>query len=560
MKLCIKLLAIMAIMTSCTPWHNQSKLFKLFNGYHLNQDSLRVSINQACETWNRCVWRDEYKPEIFINHILPPQIADEPTEFYWRSDIPQWIDIAETGGNVLELAKEINSKIEIDTRHEDWGNAQMGYTATMSGRFGKCDDRAILTAMAMRAMGIPATFDLIPMWGSGNNGHSFCGVISPDESVLAFQNKRDNGTDVWFTHKVPKVYRRLFFENRESALYAMNNLEDIPELFNDFRLEDVTQRYPIGYQDVRLKSCEKSPNALCYLAVFNPSGWFPIAYGKSDGHEMTFQDIGNGYGSDGNTSLKGDDIGEGILYLPCFYNNGIIPASAPVIVSNKGLRFLKPQEEKEDVVLKRKYPRLARISTFAGYMTGGIIEIANNVDFSDAEVLHYIYDRPLSRLQKIAVSDKNFRYIRFRKPSGIFSIAELQVFDKDGKQIKGKGIMDASLSSVVNISNFYDNNTLSFFEISKGINLWVGIDLGKKQKVSEIAFCPRNDDNDISSGDTYELLYWNDQWISLGKQIAYGHELTYTNVPKGALLWLRDLTKGREERPFTYENGKQIWW
>ena len=275
---------------------------------------------------------------------------------------------------------------------------------------------------------------------------------------------------------------------------------------------------------------------------------------------MTFQDIGNGYGSDGNTSLKGDDIGEGILYLPCFYNNGIIPASAPVIVSNKGLRFLKPQEEKEDVVLKRKYPRLARISTFAGYMTGGIIEIANNVDFSDAEVLHYIYDRPLSRLQKIAVSDKNFRYIRFRKPSGIFSIAELQVFDKDGKQIKGKGIMDASLSSAVNISNFYDNNTLSFFEISKGINLWVGIDLGKKQKVSEIAFCPRNDDNDISSGDTYELLYWNDQWISLGKQIAYGHELTYTNVPKGALLWLRDLTKGREERPFTYENGKQIWW
>ena len=27
-----------------------------------------------------------------------------------------------------------------------------------------------------------------------------------------------------------------------------------------------------------------------------------------------------------------------------------------------------------------------------------------------------------------------------------------------------------------------------------------------------------------------------------------------------ALLWLRNLTKGREERPFTYENGRQIWW
>jgi hypothetical protein len=32
------------------------------------------------------------------------------------------------------------------------------------------------------------------------------------------------------------------------------------------------------------------------------------------------------------------------------------------------------------------------------------------------------------------------------------------------------------------------------------------------------------------------------------------------HVPKNSVLWLRDLTKGREERIFTYENGKQVWW
>ncbi len=30
--------------------------------------------------------------------------------------------------------------------------------------------------------------------------------------------------------------------------------------------------------------------------------------------------------------------------------------------------------------------------------------------------------------------------------------------------------------------------------------------------------------------------------------------------PKGALLWLKNHTQGKEERIFTYEDGKQVWW
>ena len=58
----------------------------------------------------------------------------------------------------------------------------------------------------------------------------------------------------------------------------------------------------------------------------------------------------------------------------------------------------------------------------------------------------------------------------------------------------------------------------------------------------------------------YELFYWNNKWISLGTQKAEDFNIKFDNVPKNALLWLRNLTKGHEERPFTYENGKQVWW
>ena len=101
---------------------------------------------------------------------------------------------------------------------------------------------------------------------------------------------------------------------------------------------------------------------------------------------------------------------------------------------------------------------------------------------------------------------------------------------------------------------------MSYFDISGLDDFWVGLDYGKPTLLNKVFFCPRTDDNDVSPGDEYELFYWDDQWSSLGKQSAQEHQLIYNNVPKNALLLLRDLTKGREERPFTYENGKQIWW
>ena len=53
-------------------------------------------------------------------------------------------------------------------------------------------------------------------------------------------------------------------------------------------------------------------------------------------------------------------------------------------------------------------------------------------------------------------------------------------------------------------------------------NGWIGMDLGegRQQQISRIKFCPTNDTNCIIPGNIYELFYWDDQWISLGKQTA----------------------------------------
>ena len=49
-------------------------------------------------------------------------------------------------------------------------------------------------------------------------------------------------------------------------------------------------------------------------------------------------------------------------------------------------------------------------------------------------------------------------------------------------------------------------------------------------------------------------------WKSLGKQTANGFSVSFGNVPAMALLLLRCVASGNEERIFTINAGRQIWW
>ncbi len=90
---------------------------------------------------------------------------------------------------------------------------------------------------------------------------------------------------------------------------------------------------------------------------------------------------------------------------------------------------------------------------------------------------------------------------------------------------------------------------------------WVGTDMGKPMPVGKIAYKPRNDDNDVTAGHTYELCcFENGRQRSAGVQRAAGASVTFRGVPSGALYVLHDLDKGTEERIFTYVDGEVKWY
>ena len=137
-------------------------------------------------------------------------------------------------------------------------------------------------------------------------------------------------------------------------------------------------------------------------------------------------------------------------------------------------------------------------------------------------------------------------------------------FYSGGKQLHGEVIGTDGAQEVFPNSTKYsvfDDDPLTFFDALEADGAWAGLKLVQANHIDAIRYIFRNDDNCIRPGDTYELFYHSKgQWLSAGRQTADTTILQYEKVPSNTLYWLRNYTRGREERPFTYENGKQIWW
>ena len=86
--------------------------------------------------------------------------------------------------------------------------------------------------------------------------------------------------------------------------------------------------------------------------------------------------------------------------------------------------------------------------------------------------------------------------------------------------------------------------------------------MGEPVCATSVRIVPRGDDNDICPGDEYELLYFDgDKWQSCGRKMADDNELHYDDIPSNCLLWLRDLTRGNDERPFLIDGKENTdWW
>lgn len=523
----------------------------------LSANYLIENIEEAFAIWNR-PWNQHLSFEEFCEFILPYRVGTEIPEtwrvFYkerfapiLKSDTIQTAKQAcmAINNELIKLPIHIatSSVVPIDLRPSTLANI----------KFGLCEDYANLAVYAMRASGVPVAIETVPHWGRGNNNHVFNMVYDNNRTSHDFSGGEQNPDEhlIRFKNEIPKVYRKTF-GRQNNSLAMLHGNEDIPPFFKNAYMTDVTGNYPfIDAKNITIPLSNKTNQKFAYLCVFDPNGWTPVGWGNITDNKAQFQ-----------------AVGPNIVYHAALYANKKLElVGNPFLLDTLGqISYYTPQAEKIDYVLERKNPKANNLAYLPPLMVGSLFQGADNLEFKNPVTLYAITEEP--DFKYITVTSQNtspVKFVRYKASDKTWgNMAEVEFYTTNSESpLKGIVIGDYEPSIYYpryGAEVMFDGDPLTFFHTNDTLS-WGGLELDKPTVISKIRYIIRNDDNGIRKGHEYELFIMNQgSWESVGKQIATeDDQLHYKQIPRGGLYWLRDHTKGVEERIFEIKNGTIIW-
>lgn len=525
----------------------------------ITADYLIQNIDEAYEMW-KAPWGLRVSFDMFCKYILPYRVDEEP--------LSNWREIYKE--RKKDKLKALHARANATFLYGLCNALNWGYTDNLYVPFcfmpeypldclidiksGTCRDYAYMAQAYCRAMGLPVAVDFCPQWGGRSMGHEWNVLLPREDIPLPFAV---NGTfpvhlyDI-FEEVVTKVYRKTYQEI-DGGLYSLAEGTPIPPIFDTPFIMDVTGDYAdtTTIKTQLFPSKQASPERFAYLSVFDNQGWRIVQWGKNDGDSVSFR-----------------AMGKECVYLPVYYrpdNNEDEPAGYPILCRKSGNFVLKPDfSHPRSIKVYRKYRYSRNLQDCADRLVGGYFQVANKKDFSDAITVDSIRHRPETRFNKVTLNlPGKFRYFRFVGAKGMnCNISEITLYEEKQKiQPDTIFAIDGGRYGTVPAMAF-DGNTLTHFSSQQTDGGWVAVGFKEPHSLSTFYYLPRNDDNFIREDEEYELFYWDAKgWQSLGrKRGSMEGALSFDKVPENALLLLHNHTKGQEERIFTYEQDKQIWW
>ena len=517
------------------------------------------NIDEAFQSWESPYAR-HLKFDEFCEYILPYRVGTEQPA-NWRSEFKtQYIpDLLARLNNSTDSITAENICDAVKSYKYNALNNSIPEISDYSPRLlskmklGSCRQYSLQALLAARYLGVPVTLDYTPQWANRGLGHEWNALITKDGKPLSFgigdRIKLGGHIEANPDRIPPKIYRETYAK-QPFSLAMLHGNEEIPPYLSSSCISDVTKDY---YETVDVPITFSRPlqtiNKFVYLCVFDNREWTPVAWGKINQNSALFK-----------------DMNKDIVCLPAYYfRSNVFPASHPVIIGKDGkITQLKPDlKNRQTLELGRKY-QTKWIDRYGDLLIGGKFQAANQSDFSDAVDLDEIKKKPESYYQIVRISNSNqYKFFRYLSPPNSHcELAEIEVYSTESnKKLTGNIICNTGQKNT-NTSYAFDGEPMTTFRTPEASNMWIGLEFNEPKTINRIAYLPHSDDNCIRDSNIYELFYWDNEWISLGKQTGTNetYRLTYNNVPTNALFWLRNLTKGQEERIFTYENGKQAWW
>ena len=549
-----------------------------FNAQNTEEPQLTLDINniepslliqevrEALKTWTESPWHGDISFNVFCKYILPYKIDKEPfvswRKYYWDKYSFLLIDSLDKESTFRKIYEfEKNNFPVIDT----YFPYEQDPILLDNLHGGNCRQRAFHMAYVMRALGLPVAVDYTPIWANyGENGHYWVSLINRDEKVTLFYNYIDgayersniNYKDANFTSsidslkKISKIYRLSFEEVKDTWKHDDEIQYDY---LNNNHIYDVTAHYG-GITTNNLVNVSSDLFSNLFVCTYSQkTGWTPV--GKAKRLDAKTIDVGPLYN-------------DNIIIVSEYKGGSFIPISSPFwIRHDKAPYKIEPDlYHRKELKLHRKYLlRTTWINRWAEVI-GTKIETSNKEDFSNKCSTIFTIDKlPQTETLTIPIEGIVKEYIRIIPKENIYPVfAELQLLDKNNKDI------DHSLYDIYAIGEGLTGDTIVTRKLEDGnlattfykrFPFWIGFKIeGIKDRLGKMRIVMWNDENQIQKNHVYELFYfYNKKWCSVGKKKATTNYITYKNVPRNALLLLRDYSNGKEERIFIYDNDKQIW-
>lgn len=542
----------------------------------MTADYLIHNIDHAFTQWKTRPWARHLTYEEFRYWLLPYKVTELQSFDNWRDVLSSYYSdsismVPETDVNrnsiygAIEIVRnEIHSKqSDIGLRVIWEGEAGISLRSAQTWThmtYGSCMDYVTMGTAVFRSLGLPATIDMVPLWGRNSAGH--CWYVFPSdrgkEETTINALIMPAGQQFYAYERIPKVWRNTYTINRDVEKYL--KASRFKHSFNPC-MEDVTDHYNLT-SDIEIQTIASQVSMLkdrryAYIATaVNNNGpqWKILDYGTLKRGKANFK-----------------KMGRNILYVVLGYDGyETIPISQPFILHKNGkIEYVNTNindrssvTKTTSVDLRRKYFESYNVADMRRRILGGKLQCSDNLEFRNAKTLYTIETTYIPARIELPKATGAHRYWRYLSPDGSWgSISELSFYDENGKKLEGRGIANPEAGQDA-IDRAYDGNLLSNFEINQPDGNWVGLDMSRPTEVRYFSVSPRSDDNDVCPENEYELLYFDgDDWCSLGYQIATGNTLHYDDVPLNTLLWLCNYTRGNNERPFIIrDNGEIDWW
>jgi len=524
----------------------------------ITAEYLIANIDHAFMVWETQPWGKHISFEQFCHEILPYRIDDEPLED-WRQTYYDYfqpvLDSLLTDDDPVSACQLVYNAIAKMDWHfiTDLSTPHLGGKMLLEYRVGNCREYSDFALYAMRALGLCGGIDLViqnPDYSSAYHYWNYVRDTTGQINEFKLYGMRPNGT--WKENRPKGVVYRHHFCLQKNTLRLQHPDKEIPPTLVTPFLSNVSAEYFPGY-NITLPA-EKREDLL-YLYVFDNKVWKPVTWAEIKKEKAAFY-----------------NLDPKVAFFPGYYSAGTVELSGDPFILNedKSVKFFTPDTvNRIDLVLERKFRTRGHLmGRYEKKTYRGKFEGADNPEFRKAHELFTVSD-----ISKAVYQEKQFpvpveyRYIRYLSADTLCcDMAEIEFISSEDRVVKGRIIDSGGMfgeNTVHGKGTVFDGDPLTYFHTKDTTGGWIGMDFGQPQRIDRIRYLFRNDDNNIREGDQYELFYYTTDGYkkSLGRQTGNREQvLVFENCPSNALYLLHNHTRGKEERIFSYENGKQIFW